>query len=534
MRGVALDGIVGRLLERVDGPLDLPPALEVQGQLGRDVPRPGAIPVRQAGPHLTVQLGPPRRPQGRIQYLLVEGMVKAVPAPPRPIGPDGDPGVREEALLHQPVAHGVDGLHSVLRASRHRRRGKRRAHHTGDLEYLPCRGREEVNAPQQHLPHLLGQLRHAGLHPCTQRPLPRAPGQQPLLHQMLHEVHQEQGMAVGARVDARHEGRRHWPPQPPCQIRSYVRGGQQFQGQFAHQPVPSQLLHQAAQRVRVEHEVDGAIRPEHQQLRWVPPLRQVGQQVHRGPVTPLQVFEHQHQWGVGRQHIERLGEFAAHAGRGRPGHLALEPFQLRLAHQPRELYQPQGRIPPQHRQDRVARRPTAQLPQRLEEWQVRFPLAIMLDALPPPEPPRTPGRTVGQKPIDHRRLANADVAAHEDKLARAVGGALEPILQPRDVLLAPHDGTRRPWGRVRRRAPHVKAIPLLGHRLEILWRCRCVAQGRPNLLDTHPQDRVAHVRAAPDVLAQLGFRHQAVGMCDQIAQHRQRPRPQGNPRVAPP
>ena len=62
VRGMALDGRVGRLLERVDGPLDLPPALEVQGQLGRDVPRPGAIPFRQAGPHLAVQLGPPRRP----------------------------------------------------------------------------------------------------------------------------------------------------------------------------------------------------------------------------------------------------------------------------------------------------------------------------------------------------------------------------------------------------------------------------------------------------------------------------------------
>ena len=260
----------------------------------------------------------------------------------------------------------------------------------------------------------------------------------------------------------------------------------------------------------------------------------MGQQIHRGPVTPLQVFEHEHQWGVGRQHIERLGEFAAHAGRGRPGHLALEPFQLRLAHQPRELYQPQGRIPPQHRQDRVARRPAAQLPQRLEERQVRFPLTIVRGALPPPDPPYAPGRTVGQKLIDHGCLANADVAADEDELARAVGGALEPVLQPRDGLLAPHDGARRQWGRVLRLFPHAKAIPLRFHRLEILRRRRRVAQGRPNLLDRHPQDRVRHVRAAPDVLAQLGFRHQAAGMRDQIAQHRQRPRSQGNPRVAPP
>jgi hypothetical protein len=62
VRGMALDGIVGRLLERVDGPLALAPALEVQGQLGRNVSGTGAIPCRQAGPRLAAQLGPPRRP----------------------------------------------------------------------------------------------------------------------------------------------------------------------------------------------------------------------------------------------------------------------------------------------------------------------------------------------------------------------------------------------------------------------------------------------------------------------------------------
>jgi len=36
-------------------------------------------------------------------------------------------------------------------------------------------------------------------------------------------------------------------------------------------------------------------------------------------------------------------------------------------------------------------------------------------------------------------------------------------------------------------------------------------------MDTHPQNCISHVRAAPDVLAQLGFRHQAAGMRDQIA-----------------
>ena len=42
--------------------------------------------------------------------------------------------------------------------------------------------------------------------------------------------------------------------------------------------------------------------------------------------------------------------------------------------------------------------------------------------------------------------------------------------------------------------------------------------------ERHEYLDVAHMRAAPDVLAPLGFRHQAAGLRDQIAQHRQRPR----------
>jgi hypothetical protein len=47
--GMALDGIVGRLLEVGHGPLDLAPALAVERQLGRDGPRLGAIPALQGG-----------------------------------------------------------------------------------------------------------------------------------------------------------------------------------------------------------------------------------------------------------------------------------------------------------------------------------------------------------------------------------------------------------------------------------------------------------------------------------------------------
>src|SRR4029450_2504106 len=50
------------------------------------------------------------------------------------------------------------------------RRANPRPPPPGAPDPLPCRCGEEVNAPQQQLRPLLGQLRHAGLHACPQRP----------------------------------------------------------------------------------------------------------------------------------------------------------------------------------------------------------------------------------------------------------------------------------------------------------------------------------------------------------------------------
>jgi len=56
MMGIAPGGIGPRLLPIVHGTLDHATALEVDCQLGRDLPRPRAIPGLQADPHLMVQL----------------------------------------------------------------------------------------------------------------------------------------------------------------------------------------------------------------------------------------------------------------------------------------------------------------------------------------------------------------------------------------------------------------------------------------------------------------------------------------------
>ena len=106
-------------------------------------------------------------------------------------------------------------------------------------------------------------------------------------------------------------------------------------------------------------------RETHQQPRWAPALYHIGQGVHGGVITPLQVFEHQHQWHVRRQDVERLGQLAQHARGARPLYLALQALQLGLAEHPEQLPQPQWGIAAQHGQHVRVSWPATELPQRL-------------------------------------------------------------------------------------------------------------------------------------------------------------------------
>src|SRR5262244_2615951 len=97
--GIAPGGIVCRLLEIVHGPLDLAPTLEVDGELGRDVPRPGAIARLQTAPNVPMQLHPPCGPYLLVQGLLVQRMLKVVAAPAGAIRPDCYAGVIDKVVL---------------------------------------------------------------------------------------------------------------------------------------------------------------------------------------------------------------------------------------------------------------------------------------------------------------------------------------------------------------------------------------------------------------------------------------------------
>jgi hypothetical protein len=153
MMGIESGGLFPRLLPHVHGPPDIPPALKVYSELGSDLPHPCAIAHLQAGSNAPVQLPPPCRPQSFIQYPLVQRMPKPIDPRDRPVRQCCQPDVFKEVVRRrQPFTHPLDMLHRALSLSRHRRRRKHLAHHTGDLQHPPCLGFEGLDAPHQQLP----------------------------------------------------------------------------------------------------------------------------------------------------------------------------------------------------------------------------------------------------------------------------------------------------------------------------------------------------------------------------------------------
>ena len=242
----------------------------------------------------------------------------------------------------------------------------------------------------------------------------------------------------------------------------------------------------------------------------------------------MQVFEHQHQRHVRAQDLKRLGQLTQHPGGRRPLHVALEVLQLGLAEHPEQLPQPQRGIAPQHRHHGRLPGPAAELPQGLQEGEVRFALAKVLDALAARDPHPTARVQAGQHHLHHSRLANASFVTEQDALADALGGPLDVLVDGLDFGPAADEGASRQRGRDLPGVAQEKAIALSADRGEIARRRRRIAQGLANLVYTHAQHGIGDVGAGPDVLAHLGFGHQAAGMGHEIAQQRQGLGPQGN------
>ena len=271
------------------------------------------------------------------------------------------------ALRRQPGAHGFDVRHGACAPAATAATANSSPTTLAASSTCRASGREGLDAPQEQLPQPHRQTRHLRRGPLAQRPLPRPPHHHLLLHQMLHDGDHEQRIAVRARRDQAREGGGHRPAQPSGHIRRHVRRGQELQPQLAPLAPAIQLLDHPTQGMRLEQHLHRPIRPQHQQPRRLGPLRQVGEGLDRRGITPLQVFQDQHQRPVGRQYLQRLGELAQHPGRCHAVQAAVEPLQLRLAHQAGQLRQPHRRIPSQDGTDHVPLGPLAQPPQRFHE-----------------------------------------------------------------------------------------------------------------------------------------------------------------------
>src|SRR5580765_2037496 len=106
------------------------------------------------------------------------------------------------------------------------------------------------------------------------------------------------------------------------------------------------------------------------------------------------------------------------------------------------MRQPTRCMLPEARHDRCRARHGPELPQNLEQGQVRLAGPVLLDALSAPYLDRLAPAQLAHEGVDHGRLPDAWLAGHEDGLTVATPGCLESLPEPRQLSLPTHAGVR--------------------------------------------------------------------------------------------
>ena len=302
---------------------------------------PGRAHARSAAPTRRVLAGPAperrlrRAPRRRcsaraaqrhpvVDYLLVQHMAKLIASHHCPIRPLPSPSRRHElALARTRAAHHASTCPTSAAEARSHGRHRQLAPPHWPPPAAVALGTEPSNCCSMSCRRLSGTAvrapqaprdAHLALrHECTR---PGAQG--------VHQLHQKQRVAVRAPVPPSHHGsgappprqaRRHIPPPRPPAATS---------GPLPAQPVQGQLLLDRLQGMPMHDHLHRPIRAQHQQPRRLAPPRQIRQQVQRGLITPVQVFEHQHQRAARPSAPRRLRPLPQHALPRRPQHLALQ------------------------------------------------------------------------------------------------------------------------------------------------------------------------------------------------------------------
>src|SRR5262245_60400898 len=136
----------------------------------------------------------------------------------------------------------------------------------------------------------------------------------------------------------------------------------------------------------VLHEFCRAIGANKQESCAFPSSCEIGNKIQGGIIAPMQVFEHQHQRFLSAERFQCFSNFPQHTSPGSLLSLLLKRRQISSADERRHLYEPSRSIATQHINNVLAPGGTAQPPERVQHGKIGFTRAILLQALPAPDP----------------------------------------------------------------------------------------------------------------------------------------------------
>ena len=191
-----------------------------------------------------------------------------------------------------------------------------------------------------------------------------------------------------------------------------------------------------AQRVRDGRHVGGTVRAEDQQACWLAPAGQHAEQIDGGRVTPVQVFEQQHECGVPGQGLQGLDQLAQHPTAAGPVRTTPHGLHVAVAQQARKLLQPGRRMLLEHLDQLVPARRASQSPQRFEHRQIRFCGSVLLHALPATDAQRARWADFREEHLDQGGLADSRLAGHEHELPLPAEGTRQPGVQAGHLRLS--------------------------------------------------------------------------------------------------
>jgi hypothetical protein len=218
--------------------------------------------------------------------------------------------------------------------------------------------------------------------------------------------------------------------------------GQIVERQLGILRVLPELGDDGAQRMRVHNHVDGPVRAQDQEACRVAPAYHVRQPLQGGAITPVQIFQDEHQGACGGEHLERLGELPQHAGGCDAADGVLKVLPVLGGEQGREVHEPAQRILPQHGEERGACGFPAEASQRLQHGEIGFPRPIEVQALAVADPDVLCGTHLGDKGLHQRCLADAGLPHDHSHLALPLPRRGPPLLEPVQFGVTPNDGRR--------------------------------------------------------------------------------------------